>query len=114
MSRLRWKNFLLPALYYLAILSVSLIPRSGVEKVDLLIPLPNDKVLHAAVYAGFGFVLGGLPYPAIALGTAGSFLGALDEQVQRLAPGRDVSFADWLADILGISLGLTLRRRFRP
>jgi VanZ family protein len=38
-------------------------------------------------------------------------LGALDEQVQRLAPGRDVSVADWMADILGISLGLFLRRR---
>jgi VanZ family protein len=114
MSRLRWKNFLPPALFYLAILSVSLIPRSGIEKVDLLIPLPNDKVLHTAVYAGFGFVLGGLPYPAVALGTAGALLGAVDEQVQRLAPGRDVSFADWIADILGVSLGLVWRRRPRP
>jgi len=43
----------------------------------------------------------------------GSFLGALDEQVQRFSPGRDVSVADWLADILGVSLGLALRRRPR-
>jgi len=114
MTKLRWKNFLLPALYYAAILSVSLIPRSGVEKVGSFLPMPNDKVLHLAVYAGFGFVLGGLPYPSIALGTAGSLLGAADEQVQRLAPGRDVSLADWLADILGISLGLAWRRRSRP
>ena len=113
MTKLRWKNFRIPALYYAAILSVSLIPRSGVEKVDTFIPLPNDKVLHLAVYTGFGFVLGGLPYPAAALGAAGSLLGALDEQVQRLAPGRDVSMADWLADLLGISLGLALRRRPR-
>jgi len=113
MTKLRWKNFLLPALYYLAILGVSLIPRSGAAKVGSFLPLPNDKVLHLAVYAGFGFILGGLPYPSIALGTAGSLLGAADEQVQRLAPGRDVSLADWLADILGISLGLAWRRRPR-
>ena len=110
MNKLRWKNFRTPALYFSAILSVSLIPRSGVEKVDAFFPLPNDKVLHLAVYTGFGFVLGGLPYPAAALGATGSLLGALDEQTQRLAPGRDVSMADWLADILGVSLGLGLRR----
>jgi VanZ family protein len=110
MTSLRWKNFRIPALYYAAILGVSLIPRSDVEKMDAFFPLPPDKVLHVAVYSGFGFVLGGLPYPALALGTAGSLLGAMDEQVQRLAPGRDVSMMDWLADILGISLGLALRR----
>ena len=114
MTKLRWKNFLLPALYYVAILSISLLPRSRVQAVHEIIPLPNDKVLHLAVYAGFGLVLGGLPYSSIALGTAGSLLGAVDEQVQRLAPGRDVSLADWLADILGISLGLAWRRRPRP
>jgi len=113
MTKLRWKNFLVPALYYGAILSVSLIPRSGIEEVNLFIPLPNDKVLHFAVYGGFGFVLGGLPYPSVVLGTVGSFLGAADEQIQRLAPGRAVSMADWLADILGISLGLAWRRRPR-
>jgi len=111
MKKLRWKNGLAPALYYAAILSISLIPRSGVEEVNRLIPLPNDKVLHLTVYAGFGFVLGGVPGHPAALGMAGAFLGALDEQVQRLSPGRDVSMADWWADILGVSLGLALRRR---
>ena len=113
MSKLRWKNFLIPAFYYAAILSLSLLPRTRVEAVNEVIPLPNDKVLHLAVYAGFGYVLGGLPYPSVALGMAGSLLGAIDEQVQRLAPGRDVSMPDWWADIAGISLGLALRRRPR-
>ena len=111
MKKLRWKNGLAPALYYAAILSISLIPRSGVEEVNRLIPLPNEKALHLTVYAGFGFLLGGMPGPSVALGMTGSLLGALDEQVQRLSPGRDVSVADWLADILGVSLGLALRRR---
>lgn len=114
MTRLRWKNFLLPGLYLVGIFSISLLPRTKVQAVHEVLPLPSDKVLHLAVYTGFGFVLGSLPYPAVVLGTVGSLLGALDEQVQRLAPGRDVSLADWLADILGVSLGLALRRRFRP
>ena len=113
MPKLRWKNFLIPALYYMSILVISLLPRTEVEKVDSWIPMPNDKILHVGVYAGFGFVLGGLPYSPMALGTAGSLLGAADEQIQRLAPGRDVSFADWLADVLGVSLGLAWRRRPR-
>ena len=113
MTKLRWKNFLIPARYYMAILSISLLPRTEVEKVDSWIPLPHDKILHVGVYAGFGFVLGGLPFSPVALGTAGSLLGAVDEQIQRLAPGRDVSLADWLADILGISFGLAFQRRSR-
>lgn len=115
MSSLRWKNFVPPAIYYAAILGVSGLPASRIEKVNSIIPLPNDKVMHLAVYTGFGFVLAGLSYPPAALGIAGSALGALDEQFQRFSPGRDVSVRDWLADVLGISLGLTLRlRRRRP
>lgn len=111
MSSLRWKNFLPPALYYAAILSVSALPSKRIQEVNTIFPLPNDKVMHLAVYTGFGFVLAGLPYPAVAIGMGGSALGALDEQSQRFSPGRDVSVRDWIADVLGISLGLSLRRR---
>lgn len=113
MRKLRWKNFIAPGLYYLAILSLSLLPKSKVDAVNDLIPLPNDKVLHIGVYAGLGFLLGGLPYPSPVLGMAGSGLGALDEQIQRWAPGREVCVPDWIADMIGISLGLTLRRGLR-
>jgi len=111
MSSLRWKNFLPPALYYVAILSISALPASRIKKVNSVIPLPNDKIMHLAVYTGFGFVLASLPYPSAAIGMAGSALGALDEQSQRLSPGRDVSVRDWIADVLGLSLGIFLRRR---
>lgn len=113
MSSLRWKNFLPPTLYYASILCLSTLPASRIEKVNSVFPLPNDKVMHLTIYTGFGFVLAALPYPSVALGVAGSALGALDEQFQRLSPGRDVSVPDWIADILGISLGIFLRRR-RP
>ena len=113
MKKLRWKNFLLPGVYYLAILSLSLIPKSGVDAVNQVVPLPNDKILHLGVYSGLGFLLGGLPYPSPWLGMIGSWMGAMDEQVQRLAPGREVCVPDWIADIIGISVGLGLRRRFQ-
>lgn len=113
MKPLRWKNILLPSVYYLAILSLSLVPKSKVDAVNDLIPLPNDKVLHIGVYSGLGFLLGSLPYPSAVLGMVGCGLGALDEQIQRLAPGREVCVPDWIADIIGISLGLTLRRGLR-
>ena len=113
MSSLRWKNFIPPTLYYAAILSLSALPASRIQKVNSLLPLPNDKVMHLTVYTGFGFVLAALPYPSVAMGMAGSALGALDEQSQRLSRGRDVSVRDWIADVLGISLGIILRRRRR-
>ena len=113
MRSLRWKNFLPPALYYAAILSLSALPASRIEKVNSFLPLPNDKIMHLAVYTGFGFVLAELPYSSAAIGVLGSVLGALDEQSQRLSPGREVSMRDWIADVLGISLGLCLRRRRR-
>jgi VanZ family protein len=81
--------------------------------VNSFLPLPNDKIMHLAVYTGFGFVLAGLPYSSPTIGVLGSALGALDEQSQRLSPGREVSMRDWIADVVGISLGLFLRRRRR-
>ena len=111
MEKPPWKNFLLCAAFYALILCVSALPATRIQKIDSFVPLPDDKVMHLGVYTIFGFLLGALPYPSAALGMTGSLLGALDEQSQRLAPGREVSVRDWIADILGISLGLALRRR---
>ena len=113
MEKSPWKNFLPCAAFYALMLSVSALPATRIQKIDSFIHLPNDKVMHLGIYTVFGFLLGALPYPSVALGMTGSLLGALDEQSQRLAPGREVSFRDWIADVLGISLGLALRRRRR-
>jgi VanZ family protein len=113
MEKPPWKNFLPCAAFYALILSVSALPATRIQKIDSFVHLPNDKVMHLGIYTVFGFLLGALPYPSVALGMTGSLLGALDEQSQRLAPGREVSFRDWIADVLGISLGLALRRRHR-
>ena len=111
MEKPPWKNFLPCTAFYALILSVSALPATRIQKIDSFIHLPNDKVMHLSVYTVFGFLLGALPYPSVALGMTGSILGAVDEQSQRLSPGREVSVRDWIADVLGISLGLALRRR---
>jgi len=111
MGKLPWKNLIPVLAFYAFILSVSALPAYRIQKIDRSFHLPNDKVMHFSVYTVFGFLLGGLPYPSAVLGMTGSLLGALDEQSQRLAPGRDVSVRDWFADVLGVSLGLALRRR---
>ncbi len=113
MGKLRLKNLLPCVIFYALILSISALPATRIQKIDSFMHLPNDKVMHLAVYTTFGFLLAALPYPPVALGMVGSLLGALDEQSQRLSPGRDVSVRDWFADILGIFLGLILRRRLR-
>ncbi len=111
MGKLPWKNLIPVLAFYSLILSVSALPASRIQTIDSFIPLPNDKVMHLSIYTFLGYLLGGLPYPSAALGMTGSLMGALDEQSQRLSPGRDVSVRDWFADILGVSLGLALRRR---
>ena len=70
-----------------------------------------DKIQHAAAY----LILGLLLYRAAALTgmkpymysfTIGALYGAFDEIHQGFVPGRDMSGADWLADILGLAIAL--------
>jgi VanZ family protein len=73
---------------------------------------PNaDKILHAMAFAGLSFI-GGLAYPlrifivAIFL----VFLGAAIEIAQGFTPDRSPELFDFLADSVGISLGLLAHR----
>ena len=84
-----------------------------------------DKVVHLAVYAVLGVLLarGGRLWPVatawlVALGVA---YGASDEIHQMFVPGRSPEVADWVADALGVALGVYLytlwqarRRRAAP
>ncbi|TAK57883.1 MAG: antibiotic resistance protein VanZ [Dehalococcoidia bacterium] len=73
---------------------------------------PFDKVAHFGEYSVLGFALAGSlrrDAPArwpivvllgVAIGAAALY-GASDEFHQRFVSGRDVSFADWVADVTG-------------
>jgi len=75
---------------------------------------PWDKLAHFLYYgtiAGlFAHALGPQWHWGALLGAA--FLGALDEWNQFYTPGRESSFFDWLADVLGALAALYLYRRW--
>lgn len=76
--------------------------------------LPLDKVAHLLLYSGLGWTLGRAMWVsehrtagAVWLSLiAGLLFGGADEWYQGALLSRDASFADWLADAAGLSLGL--------
>lgn len=73
-----------------------------------------DKVVHLGMYLVLG-VLVGRAVPArsgrfglIAAASVLALFAALDEWHQILVPGRTASIWDWVADVLGILLGLLI------
>lgn len=76
--------------------------------------LPLDKVAHLLLYGGLGWTLGRAMWAsgyraAVAVWLCllfGLLFGAVDEWHQGALRSREASFADWLADAAGVSLGL--------
>lgn len=71
-----------------------------------------DKVMHASVFAVLGSWFAALSvapkrWPLVALALAA--FGAAIEGLQALT-GRDPSVWDWVADMVGIAIGITLLR----
>ena len=85
---------------------------------DVLPSLPGwrlDWVAHLGLYAGLGLLVAraagrsGWPLRQLWLvWVALAAWGALDEQHQRLVPGRDAELGDWIMDSTGAALGLAL------
>lgn len=71
---------------------------------------PNqDKVMHIAEYAPFGWLTVKAFMPATAIGFTASLVfsmayAATDEIHQAFVPGREASLMDWIADDVGISV----------
>ena len=86
------------------------LPVGGLARIGL----PLDKVAHLLLYGGLGWTLGRAMWvseyrTAAAVWlcfTAGLLFGGADEWHQGALLSRDASFADWLADAAGLSLGL--------
>ena len=76
-----------------------------------------DKLLHISAFACLACVASWSWAPSrrcawqVALGLA--LYGAFIELVQSQLPTREASLADWLADALGIALGLVLAHQVR-
>jgi VanZ family protein len=76
-----------------------------------------DKVMHLFEFAilgfflSFGFFLSSrsrLKLKIYLTLSSGALLGALDEFHQYFVPGRSAEILDWVADVLGILLGLLI------
>lgn len=118
MSRVRqftvyWIPVLLYACFILTVSSQPHVPGGG--------RLP-DKPLHAIEYSGFAFLLAramtsgngrSAVWPMAAAALAAGLFAAFDEYYQSYIPGRDSSVLDWLADItgIGVTISLLLLRR---
>lgn len=100
-------------LWCLAILALSSIPGRTISQMGLRIP---DKLVHTIEYAVLGYLAlrqqlleGSISrrravITALVLGIA---VGALDESYQRLIPQRTPSWGDFVADSIGVSLGVS-------
>ena len=72
--------------------------------------IANDKLVHGILYAVMGVLLGwgswasGMrrAWPALVVGYA---YGAVDEWHQFFVPNRIPSFSDWVADVVGVTVG---------
>ena len=96
--------------YWAALFVGTHIPLRGVD----LPGADSDKFIHAAAYAGLALLVCcfSMPTPPgrwrkmLAILLALAAYGGLDELLQYLVAGRSPAVADWVADVLGVCLGL--------
>lgn len=77
----------------------------------------KDKLAHAVEYFVLGLLLfGGIGWTVsrsklitfLFLFAVGVSIGALDELLQSYTPNREMDFYDWIADAVGVALGVAL------
>ena len=101
------------ALWAAVLFLLSELPGTGVS-----LPDDTDKLVHGGLYLILGLSLAwgkastGSGVPVVVLLLMGVGYGALDEWHQSFVPGRDVSVGDWVADSIGVMLGLLLFSSF--
>jgi VanZ family protein len=82
------------------------------------LPPSTDKLVHAGLFMILGLFLAwgrrrtGSSVSGLLFLLMGVGYGALDEWHQSFVPGRDASVADWVADSVGVMLGLVLSLSF--
>ncbi len=112
LARVAWR-WAPPVLYLSLVYAVSLTPKIPTTGIYGL-----DKVLHFAEFGCLGLLLSracGAPpdrnlwWGLFVLGLIG---GGVDELLQRGVPGRQSSAWDFLADAIGLTVGMSLGARF--
>ena len=89
-----------------------------IEGTNALLPAGTDKLVHGGLYSILGLSLAwgrartGFTGSTALLLIIGAGYGALDEWHQSFVPGRDANLGDWMADVVGVMLGLMLFARF--
>jgi VanZ family protein len=96
---------------FAGILLLSSIPPSGIPSGGFT---GLDKIAHILIYAVFGLCLARLRWPFLRAWLLGAALAALDEAYQHFVSGRTAEFGDWLADGVGLALGLALAAALAP
>ena len=104
-------------LWSLAVLAACSVPGSGIPEVSFL-PLSHDKWIHAAMFAGIGWLwLRAAPDRLWTIALGGVAFGLGIEVWQTALPiGRTADPLDALADIVGLGVGLWagVRAQHRP
>jgi VanZ family protein len=115
------RRWLPPILWAVFIVVITSLPASAVPEVGG-VPTGTDKLVHLGVYA----ILGWLSVRAAWTPERGwrawlltiliiAALAATDEWLQRYSPGRTPNIWDWIADVtgatIGVTIGVLLRRR---
>ena len=103
----------------LVIIAGSSVPGNNIPSVFKFTP---DKLIHCLEYAVLGvFVfrwirleLGASPMTKVRVTTflLGSFMGIIDENYQRLIPGRLSDFWDWVLDSVGVVIAIVVMSFF--
>lgn len=96
---------------FAGILLLSSIPPSGIPGGGLG---GLDKIAHLAIYSILGLCLGRLRWPFAAAWLLGAALAAADEAYQHFVSGRTAEWGDWIADAIGLTLGLLIARSQAP
>ena len=95
--------------YWLVLFTATHLPSHSMPKVAF-----SDKIQHAIAYAGLGFLLAwAIPKQATwqrhltLTFCVGVIYAALDEITQKFIPGRHCDWWDFVADAVGVCLGLS-------
>jgi len=103
----------------LVIIAGSSVPGNNIPSVFKFTP---DKLIHCLEYVVLGvFIfrwirleLGASPMTKVRVTTflLGSFMGIIDENYQRLIPGRQSDFWDWVLDSVGVVIAIVVMSFF--